>query len=140
MTSPGAATNNTADGNARVGLQTGAVHGDVNVYEMRDASPPEKYRTGVNYLSGGMLTEARKLIGEAIAMGHTNNEVWFHWLLALLGDKNLRQFATQDLHMLHAAQAHIPRQRDPWSEGTRTIFHLINTLRNPDADIDAPLS
>ena len=52
---PDPSPGNVAGDSASVGVQAQAIHGDVTVYQRSDeATPEQKYRTGVNYLNGGM--------------------------------------------------------------------------------------
>jgi hypothetical protein len=129
---------NLADGNANIGFQAGTVH-NATVYQVaEDAAPDEKFRKGVNYLGGGMPEKARELIGDAIAQGFDTNEVWFHWLLAMLSDRTLRQFSDEDFAQLNTARMHIPLHRtDEWTDGLRVISSLLNSLDKPQTDISS---
>lgn len=137
MTVPGATSANVASGAAHVGVQAQAVHGDVTVYQLpMDASPEDRYRIGVNYLDGGMPAKAREYIDEAIATGHATSEVWFHWLLALLSGRTLRQFSKEDFSKLDAVRDRLPLDAgDGWADGVKTILHLLNSLETPEADL-----
>jgi hypothetical protein len=101
MTAPYPASSNVASdasdaSDASVGVQARTVHGDVTVYQLSDDTPEEKYRVGVNYLDGGMPARACELIYDAIVKGHETSEVRFHWLIALLSGRTIRQLTKED--------------------------------------------
>lgn len=133
---PPAGSANVAQGDAHVGVQAHTVH-EVTVYQLAANDPPEeRYRVGVRHLDGGMPGRARRLIDDAIAAGHTSSEVWFHWLLALLSDRTLRDFTKEDLTRLRSARRQLPlHDDDAWSEGLRMVIRLVDSLKSPDTDL-----
>ncbi|MFI6763595.1 hypothetical protein ACIBF5_31175 [Micromonospora sp. NPDC050417] len=137
MTAPHPTSANIARDSASVGVQAGVVHGDLIYQVAPDASPAERYRKGVLHLDGGMPAKARKLIHEAIIEGHVSSEVHFHWLLAILSGRRLRQLSEADLAMLGSARQLNPAQvNDRWAEGLRMIGRLLDSLGTPDSDLD----
>jgi hypothetical protein len=136
MTTPAGDTTNVAADRANVGFQAQAVHGNVTVYQLRDDSPEEKFRVGMAYLDSGMPTEARQLIGQAIANGYETSKVHFHWILALLSRRTFRQFSDEDFSSLREARKRIRRYTgDQWSDGLKVINNLLSAAENPEADI-----
>ena len=118
---------NVAMGNSSVGFQAGVVHID-NRYELPpNATPEEKFKAGVQYLRARMPDEARRHIEEAVALGHRNDEVDFHRLLALLSGRTLRQLSSEDHHRLKAICAGIPPLRGSaeWTSGLRSLVKLL---------------
>ncbi|MFG3340651.1 hypothetical protein [Glycomyces sp. NPDC048151] len=83
-------TVNSAGPGATVGVQAKVVH-NVNVYQVPPgASPQEKFEAGLRYLNDGVPFKARELISEAIAAGHDNAEIRFHWVLAMFSKRSYR--------------------------------------------------
>lgn len=136
MTIPGGGTANIASSGATVGVQVGAVHGNVTNFQLRDDSAEEKYRVGAAYLDSGMPAEARDLIGRARAEGFENSEVLFHWILALLSGRSFRQFTDEDSSSFREARKLIPLYTgDRWSDGLKVINNLLVAAENPRADM-----
>ncbi|MER6754038.1 hypothetical protein AB0I85_17450 [Micromonospora echinofusca] len=135
MTTP--AVTNVAQGDAHVGVQAQAIHGDVYYQLPPDASPKERFRTGVKYLDARMPGRARELIEEAVARGYETDEVRFHWLLALLSGRTLRQLGAEDLATLSAICARITRVhgRGEWTAGLRSVLRLLNSVNTADTDL-----
>lgn len=129
MTESTAAAANVASGEAHVGVQAQVVHGDVHVYDVPPNAPPEeKYQVGVRYLDGGMPGLARELINEAIANRYETWHVRFHWLLAMLSGRTLREFSAEDSSAFEASRKRIPTGvRDQWADGVQAISRLLNT-------------
>ncbi|PZG53033.1 hypothetical protein C1I98_06265 [Spongiactinospora gelatinilytica] len=139
MTGPEQRVTNSADGSARVGVQAGVVHGDVNNYTVSpDAAPEEKFRTGLRYLEGGMARRARELIYAAFAAGHRTDEVWFHWLLALVSGRTRHELSDEETASLRAEPGGLRRAGDgAWMDGVRTVRRLLNCAEDPRADLRA---
>ena len=140
MTDPTDTSANVAT-DSNIGVQAQTVHGDVTVYQLAsDPSPKEKYEVGVCYLDGGMPTRARQLISEAVMLGYVTGEARFHRLLALLSGRTLQQLSPEDLSELRAARVQSPNQAyGPWNDGLRVINHLLDAVKDPDANIDVIL-
>jgi len=136
MTDPYANAANVAGDWATVGVQADTIHGDVYSYTVRqDASAEEKFEVGVNYLDGGMPSEALPLIERAIAEEHDTSEVRFYWLLALISGRTFRQFSPEDTTRLDGLRQHpVMGRNDPWAGGVRVILRLLDSLRLPGAD------
>lgn len=126
---------NVADGSATVGVQAQTVH-DVTIYQVAPDDPPErKFDVAVRYLDGGMPRQARRLIDDVIVAGLGTSEVWFHWLLALLSDRTLREFSREDLTRLGLVRRRLqPDDDSAWADGVRLVLRLLDALRTPDAD------
>ncbi|MFI0419149.1 hypothetical protein [Spongiactinospora sp. 9N601] len=139
MTGPEQGVTNSAAGSASVGVQAGVVHGDVNNYMVSpDATPEEKFRTGLRYLEGGMARRARELIYAAFAAGHRTDEVWFHWLLALVSGRTRRELSDEETASLRAEPGGLRRTGDgAWTDGVRTVRRLLNCAEDPRADLRA---
>jgi hypothetical protein len=136
MTAPYPASSNVASDAATVGVQAQTVHGDVTVYQLSDDTPEEKYRVGVNYLDGGMPARACELIYDAIVKGHETSEVRFHWLIALLSGRTIRQLTKEDFSKLKTGQERpLPSAGDAWADGVKLIFRLLDLLKMPGADL-----
>jgi hypothetical protein len=141
MTVPADAAINVATGTASVGVQAQVVHGDVSVYQLAGDSPEDLYRTGASYLDGGMPAKAREFIGAARARGYVTSEVEFHWLLALLSGRALRQLSAEDLASLTAARERLPPQGGgEWATGLKVIHCLLDALDAAEADLPLILS
>jgi hypothetical protein len=136
MTVPADAAINVATGTASVGVQAQVVHGDVSVYQLTGDAPEDLYRAGVHYLDGGMPTKAREFIGAARAHGYVTSEVEFHWLLALLSGRTLRQLSAEDLASLTAAREQPPLHGgEEWATGLKVINCLLDSLDAAEADL-----
>jgi hypothetical protein len=150
MTDLGAASFNVAGGNAHVGVQAQQVEGGIAFatvvigdqrFELSPgALPEEKYQVGLNNLASGMATEARKLIWEAMMEGYLTSEARFHWLVAMLSGRTVRQFSDEEICQLKTAREQHPiAGRDPWTGGIRLVFRLIESVgllpKTPKPDI-----
>ncbi len=137
MTAPPEAsttTHNTADSGAVVGIQAEVVR-DSNVYMYSEGSPKEKYEAGKNYLSHGVPTKARELIGDAMVRGHDSGEVRFHWVLAMLSKRSYRELTAEEIGQLRELPKNLDHYReDEWKQGLRAICGLLDCLDNPDRD------
>jgi hypothetical protein len=150
MTSPEASSVNVAGGNASVGIQAQSidldgdliiVEGDVRLTVFPGDSAEDKYRIGLNNLNSGRATKARELIWDAMTGGYKTSEARFHWLVAMLSGRTLRQFSHEELNQLNMTRSQSPHDAgDPWSEGTCIVFRLLESagvLKNeaPRSDI-----
>ncbi|MEU4566934.1 hypothetical protein [Micromonospora sp. NPDC023956] len=125
---------NIADGSANVGFQAHTVH-EVSFYQVAATDPPErKYETGVRCLAGGTPTRARKLFEDALAGGCTTSKVRFHWFLALLSNRSLRDMSPEDTARLRAARRQTVIDDDEWADGLRVIHRLIDAVGSTDPD------
>ena len=137
MTSPEASSFNVASGNASVGIQAQSFDLDGDLIIVEDGArltvspgdtPEDKYRIGLNNLNSGKATKARELICDAMAEGHKVSEARFHWLVAMLSGRTVRQFSQEELIQLTMTRNQSPRDvGDPWSEGTLVIFRLLES-------------
>ncbi|RBQ15074.1 hypothetical protein DP939_37370 [Spongiactinospora rosea] len=136
-TGPERGTTNSADGSARVGVQAGVVHGDVHNYTVSpDAAPEEKFRTGLRFLEGGMAKHARELIYAAFAAGHRTDEVWFHWLLALVSGRTRHELSDEEAASLRAEPGGLRRiGGGAWTDGVLTVRRLLDCAEDPGADL-----
>jgi hypothetical protein len=150
MTDPGATSFNVAGGNAHVGVQAQNIDGDIAyttvvLGDMRfvvspDASSAEKYQVGLNHLRSGMATKARELIWDAMMEGYQTSEARFHWLVAMLSGRTIGQFSDEELSRLKIAwKRHPTVGSDSWTDGTRLIFRLLESVsllpKTPRPDI-----
>ncbi|MFG1952095.1 hypothetical protein [Micromonospora sp. NPDC048830] len=125
------------DNAPNVGVQAESVHGDITVYFLPPgAGPEEKLRVGVNYLNGGMPHKAGELIYDVLMSGHTSSEAWFHWLLAVMSGRTLRQLSDEDIAKLSAARSRLPLHRqDVWADGLRVISRLLDALDSQQPEL-----
>lgn len=125
------------DNAPNVGVQAESVHGNITVYFLPPgAGPEEKLRVGVNYLNGGMPRKAGELIYDVLMSGHTSSEAWFHWLLAVMSGRTLRQLSEEDIAKLSAARSRLPLHRqDVWADGLRVISRLLDALGSQQAEL-----
>ncbi|MEV6983940.1 hypothetical protein AB0M95_22150 [Sphaerisporangium sp. NPDC051017] len=136
MSHPNDTMVNVAEGSATVGIQTEAVHGDVNVYQLSpDPSPQERFELGVSYLHGGMPGKAREYIGEAVLNGYVTTRSCFYLLLAMLSGRTLQQVSKEELYALRYVEGSIARQpEDEWTGAIRMIVWLLAALRAGPVD------
>ncbi|MBM7774693.1 hypothetical protein JOD54_004897 [Actinokineospora baliensis] len=146
MTSVGTAppvgntTSNVAGANATVGVQTGemnnsTVYHNSTVYTVApNADPKRKYDVGIRYLDSGVPLRARSLIGEAIANGFDTAEVRFHWTLAMLSKRALRDLTAAEHHELDSARLAVACFGvDDWVRGLEAIFGFVDHSAEPDS-------
>jgi hypothetical protein len=125
-TQDGSQTNRFGD-NSLIGVQGqgNTVNGGIHFGEERSAE--EVYQEGSHYLSRGDAEKARECIGTAMARGYETNEVLFHWLLAMLSGRTLREFSPQEHHQLRRMR---PRYTtvtgDRWAPGIRVLSQLLD--------------
>ncbi|MFC7912693.1 hypothetical protein [Streptomyces sp. NPDC057386] len=141
MNDNGTVTYNSADG-ATVGVQASVVR-DSNIWvsNYADASPQEKYQVGVRFLEDGVPSRARDLISEAIAGGHDNAEVRFHWVLAMLSGRSFDDLSGEEALRLHRASTTLHSYAEgAWKDSLRVAFELLEMLRTPEAEADRVLA
>ncbi|MCP2270292.1 hypothetical protein [Actinokineospora diospyrosa] len=136
----GPTTSNAAGPNASVGIQAGEVNNSTvlhnsTVYVVApDADPKRKYEVGVQYLESGVPLQARNLIGEAIASGFDSAEVRFHWTLAMLSKRALRDLTVAEQHELDSVRlATTGFGVDDWVRGLEVIFGFLDHSAEPDS-------
>ncbi|ALG09396.1 hypothetical protein [Kibdelosporangium phytohabitans] len=131
---------NVAEEGAAVGIQAEYVHNSTVYQVFADSSPRQKYEVGVRLLEDGVPKRAKELIDDAIARGHDNGEVRFHWMLAMLGKRSLR-----DLTAAERAQLEWVCQRlhsyadDVWKQSLEAVCELVNSLRRNDRECKSAL-
>lgn len=119
-----------------VGIQASVVHNSTVYMVHPDAAPAQKYAVGVRYLDDGVPADARRLIGEAIAHEYDNGEVRFHWMLAMLSKRSLRDLSAHEHHQLELASGKLDRYPDDqWRQALATVFSLLEQLREGDCSV-----
>ncbi|MEV6774828.1 hypothetical protein [Streptomyces syringium] len=128
-------THNSAAYDSTVGIQAETVHNS-NVYFVHpDASPQEKYQVGVRFLEDGVPSRARDMISDAIAHGHDNAEVRFHWVLAMLSARAYHDLSTEELQRLHHASGLVRTYAGgEWKDALRVAFELLAMLSTADGE------
>ena len=137
MTESNASAANYAGDRAYVGVQAATVHGGIHYYTLSaDASPAERFETGVSLLDGGMPGKARQLMQGAVMDGQGGNEACFHLQLALVSGRTRHEMPPDDARMLrHAPTMCHVSGGDAWADGVKTIGRLLDAARLPDADL-----
>ncbi|MFJ3245903.1 hypothetical protein [Streptomyces sp. NPDC086782] len=127
-------THNSAEYGSIVGIQAEVVHNPtVNFHP--DASPQEKYKVGVRFLEDGVPSRARDMISDAIAHGHDNAEVRFHWVLAMLSARAYHDLSTEELQRLHHASGLVRTYAEGgWKDALRVAFELLEMLSTADGE------
>jgi hypothetical protein len=128
-------THNSAAYDSTVGIQAETVHNS-NVYFVHpDASPQEKYKVGVRFLEDGIPSRAREMISDAIAHGHDNAEVRFHWVLAMLSARAYHDLSAEELQRLHIASGLVRTYAEgEWKDALRVAFELLAMLSTADGE------
>ncbi|MFF4226384.1 hypothetical protein ACX9I7_22255 [Streptomyces sp. L500] len=128
-------THNSAAYDSTVGIQAETVHNS-NVYFVHpDASPQEKYKVGVRFLEDGIPSRARDMISDAIAHGHDNAEVRFHWVLAMLSARAYHDLSTEEIQRLHHASGLVRNYPEgEWKDALRVAFELLAMLSTADGE------
>ena len=142
MTIPSGEAFNQAGDNAQVGVQGQyvTIEGDVKVTAAADEPPEAKYKAGVANLSSRNPGQARELIWDAMmgweATGNrqVTGKVLFHWLIAMLSGRTVRQFTGAEISQLrHFRSSCTKIGGDEWAEGVRLIYQLLDSaLRSPE--------
>lgn len=136
MTSPGGNPLNVAGEGSQVGVQAGyadidtvILPGNVQLTVGQDASPAAKYQAGVENLKSGDPKKARELIWEAMMSGYTSSEVLFHWLVAMLSGRTVRQFSQEEVGQLKWSRSRCAESGgDAWADGVRLIYRLHDSV------------
>jgi hypothetical protein len=139
MNDPDPAFLNFAGGNAHVGVQAQNVDGGIAYATVvlgnasftvpPGASAKEKYQVGLNNLASGMVAKARELIWDAMMEGYQTSSARFHWLVAMLSGRTIRQFSQEEVSRLEIARKEQPEvDSDPWTDGIRLIFRLLESV------------
>lgn len=139
MTMPNGQPVNFAGEGSQVGVQakyadidTVIIPGNVQLTVGQDASPPAKYRAGVENLESGNPRTARKLIWDAMMSGHVGNEVLFHWLAAMLSGRTVRQFSKEEIDQLRRSRSrYVEAGGDAWTDGVRLMYRLLDSVLLP---------
>ncbi|MEU0069772.1 hypothetical protein ABZ027_09570 [Streptomyces sp. NPDC006332] len=128
-------THNSAAYDSTVGIQAETVHNS-NVYFVHpDASPLEKYKVGIRFLEDGISSRARDMISDAIAHGHDNAEVRFHWVLAMLSARAYHDLSKEELQRLHHASGLVRTYAEgEWKDALRVAFELLAMLSTADGE------
>ncbi|MEU0953143.1 hypothetical protein ABZ353_12465 [Streptomyces niveus] len=133
MNSGGSGTQNSAAYGSTVGIQAEVVHNPTVNFVHPDASPQEKYKVGVRYLEDGVPSRARDMISDAIAQGHDNAEVRFHWVLAMLSARAYHDLSTEELQRLRHASGLVGTYAEgEWKDALRVAFELLAMLSTAD--------
>jgi len=136
MTTPNGQPVNVAGEGSQVGVQalhayidTVTIPGDVQLTVGQDASPEAKYRAGVENLKSGNPGMARKLIWDAMMSDRVNNDVLFHWLVAMLSGRTVRQFSNEEIDQLKRSRSRYAEAGgDAWADGVRLIYRLLDSV------------
>ncbi|MEK8143707.1 hypothetical protein NKH18_21890 [Streptomyces sp. M10(2022)] len=133
-------TQNSAAYGSTVGIQAETVHNS-NVYFVHpDASPQEKYEVGVRFLEDGVPSRARDMISDAIAHGHDNAEVRFHWVLSMLSARAYHDLSAEELQRLHHASGLVRTYAEgEWKDALRIAFELLAMLSTADGEAERVL-
>jgi hypothetical protein len=147
MTSPYGGPFNHAADNARIGVQGQyvTIEGDVKVTAAPGESPEAKYKVGVANLNSHNPGPAREHIWDAMmgweATGNrqVTGEVLFHWLIAMLSGRTVRQFTGAEISQLrHFRSSCAKIGGDDWAEGVRLIYQLLDSALRSSEDVDRP--
>ncbi len=131
---------NTAADNSAVGIQAQQVHNSTVYMYVPDMSAEQKFQKGVNALKGGLPGRALDFIKDAIADGHDNAQVRFHWLLAMLSKRSFRELGRGEREELRAAQDSLGEYSDDgWKQGAETICALLSRMDDVEADPEPEL-
>ena len=127
---------NVASDNAQVGMQSqttiidSVTHpGNVQLTIGDDASPASKFRVGVNNLQNGNFRAARELIWKAMMGDYdVSNEILFHWLVAMLSGRTVRQFSKDETDQARRSRYRFPETGDAWADGIQLIYRLLGSV------------
>ena len=76
---------------------------------------------------------ARQLIWDAMMSAHQNNEVLFHWLVAMLSGRTVQQFSSEEIDQLKRSRSrYAEAEGDAWTDGVRLIYRLLDLVLPPD--------
>lgn len=138
---------NSASDNAQVGVQGQyvTIEGDVKVTAAPDESPDAKYNAGVENLKCRNPSQAREYIWQAMMDwetmpdGRVTSEVLFHWLVAMLSGRTVRQFSGEEIDQLrHFRSRYAGNGSDEWARGVRLVYQLLDSVLRSPAERDRP--
>ena len=118
--------------------QANVVHGDINNHYQATTkrSPEETFRTGVSSSKPGCGRRHGKHIAKAMGRGYDTDEVWFHWLLALLNGQTLRQLSNDETRSaVDLRRTSCPHGQDEWTAGLRAIRSLLSSADTAETDL-----
>ncbi|MFC4117092.1 hypothetical protein [Nonomuraea zeae] len=142
MNDSGPGPTNLAMDSANVAVQAEAIHGPVNVYQVRSApSPEETFKVGLNSLRAGMAPEAREHIRDAVVLqDYVNGRSCFYLLLALLSGRTLQQVPPDEIAVLSRVRGAV-KDDDAWADAIKLVDHLLTSraAENGAADIEQEL-
>jgi hypothetical protein len=126
---------NEAGDHAKIGVQ-GVVYGDVR-YEVNGQDPPEKkWRVAKNCIDGGMPRRAEELIREVFQLGFPDppstlaNEIAYHWVVAVLGDRSFELLGNEELGDIERARRLAENgPADDWHQAVDALLELVDCLR-----------
>jgi len=131
-------TLNTALSGSTVGIQAetvedSTVYVNSTIYTVADDATPEtKFRTGVTFLDTGMPAKALKLISDAIAHGYDNGKVRFHWVLAMLSKRSLRDLTPSERDQLALVSERLHGYADDvWKQALKAVLGLLDSMSSP---------
>ncbi|MET9861900.1 hypothetical protein ABZY93_21755 [Streptomyces smyrnaeus] len=135
MTDGSGFTHHSAAYDSTVGIQAETVHNS-NVYIVHpEASPHDKYNVGLRFLKNGVPSRARELITEAIANGHDNAEVRFHWVLAMLSKRSYHDLSAEERQQLHQFAGSVDASADgEWETALHVVLDLLELLGDADGE------
>jgi hypothetical protein len=141
MNSAGTTTNNSAETGATIGIQASEVHNSTIYQTLPDTPPKEKFEVGVRFLDDGMPGRAYDLISEAIAHEYDTAEVRFHWVLAILSKRSLRDLTAEERQRLAQIPQFLCRYAsDEWRRALAAICALLDCLNDTQADGEPALT
>ncbi|QVQ53160.1 hypothetical protein J4H86_05065 [Spiractinospora alimapuensis] len=119
-------TINTVAPGSNVGVQTGNVHNSTIYVVPPDATPEQKYTIGLRSLEAGAPSKARGLIRDAIDHGLDHTEANFHWVLALLSKRTLRDLTSEEHEQIKRLFAALHTYlEDEWRTALEVVFRLL---------------
>jgi hypothetical protein len=136
MTTPSGQPVNIARDDSRVGVQAQNAYfdsvtlpGPFQLTVGQDASSDAKFKAGVRNLKSGNPRMARKLIWDAMMSDRTGNDVLFHWLVAMLSGRTVRQFSSEEIEQLKRSRYQYDEAgKDAWADGVRLIYRLLDSV------------
>jgi hypothetical protein len=132
MTTTEGPTINFAGDKAYVGAQGQYVTVNDGIHINRTQTSEEIYDEGIGYLLRGNAEQARTRIRQAMARGYETNEVLFHWLLAMLSGRTLREFSDEERRELEKMRPrYIAVTGDSWAPCVQILAGLLD-LALPD--------
>lgn len=98
----------------------------------------ELYERGENNLLRGAAEEARDLIWQAMMRGHQANRVLFHWLLAMLSGRTLKEFSPAEVRRLKEMRPrYTTAAGNAWAPGIHILSRLFD-LAIPELAVGDP--